>query len=72
MSENSSRAEKRCWAVNEFVKGQLVSVSHGILAGATGVIECIPESQDQAVKVNGWPEGVYVVVVNEATKLEPA
>jgi hypothetical protein len=72
MSENSSRAENGRWAVSDFVAGQPVSVSHGILSGATGVIECISESSDRAIRVNGWPEGVYVVVVNDATRLEPA
>ena len=72
MAENSLRAEEGRVAVSDFVVGQPVSVSHGMLAGATGVIDCIPDSSDRAIRVNGWPEGVYVVVVDDATKLERA
>jgi len=71
MAEDCSRAQKRHSALNDFVPGQAVSVSHGDLAGATGVIERIGESRECGLKVDGWPEGVYVIVVNDATRLEP-
>jgi|tagenome__1003787_1003787.scaffolds.fasta_scaffold19800324_1 hypothetical protein len=72
MAEDSSRADKRCWTVSDLAASQPVTVSHGLLAGATGVISLIPGSRERALKVSDWPEGVYVIVVNEATRLEPA
>jgi transcription antitermination factor NusG len=71
MAENPvNTADRRC-AVTDFAVGQLVRVASGILADTTGAIEPIGESRDRGLKVDGWPAGVYVIVVNEAIKLEP-
>src|SRR4051794_4287671 len=45
MAEDSSRADKRCWTVSDLAASQPVTVSHGLLAGATGVISLIPGSR---------------------------
>lgn len=70
MAEKSSRAQNERGAVNDLAVGQPIRVSHGILAGATGVVERMGESRECGLKVEGWPEGVYVIVVNDATRLE--
>lgn len=71
MAENSSNSAIRRWAVTDFAIGQPVNVTGGILAGATGVISFVPNSRERALKVNGWPEGVYVIVLGEAIAVEP-
>jgi hypothetical protein len=71
MANNPSNTANRRWAVTDFAVGQPVRVASGFLADATGVIERMGESRDRGLKVDGWPAGVYVIVVSEAVKLEP-
>ena len=51
--------------------GGIYTFRGGTLADLTAVTTRIPDSDDCALKVNGWPEGVYVVVVDDALSLEP-
>ena len=71
MADKSSSAASWRWLATDFAVGQPVRVVGGILADTTGVITDIPDSSDRALKINGWPEGVYVIALGEVLSLEP-
>jgi KOW motif-containing protein len=51
--------------LDEFIPGDRIRITAGEFAGLTGVVKKLARA-DNVLSVDGWPDGIYLIVTNKA------
>jgi hypothetical protein len=62
MTHYSSEGANRRPPPNQFAPGDRIRIASGKLQGLTGVIAELPNRPENALAIDGWPVGIYLLV----------